>query len=71
MSAYENVKIQSLYGVCMGYGVSNKAAVSRAARLRECPLRELRLYEFSAVLVITMVLNTVSFIILVLNLCLF
>ncbi len=25
-------------------GVSNKAAVSRAVRLRECPLRELRLY---------------------------
>ena len=38
MSAYENVKIQSLYGVCMRYGVSNKAAVSRAVRLRECPL---------------------------------
>ena len=42
MSVYENVKIQSLYG--SENGVSNKAAVSRAVRLRECPLRELRLY---------------------------
>ena len=37
MSAYENVKIQSLYG--SSNGVSNKAAVSRAVRLLECPLK--------------------------------
>ena len=43
MSAYENVKIKSLYG--SQNRVSNKAAVSRAVRLRECPLRELRLYK--------------------------
>ncbi len=42
MSAYENVKIQSLYG--SKSGVSNKVAVSRVVHLRECPLRELRLY---------------------------
>ena len=59
-AAYGNVRLRECKNTeFAGYGVSNKAAVSRAVRLRECPLRELRLYEFSAVLVITMVLNII------------
>ena len=53
-AAYGNVRLQECKNtefvyMGVGNGVSNKAAVSRAVRLRECPLRELRLYFFHAI----------------------
>ena len=43
LAAHENEKIQSLYGSCEKQCFV-KAAVSRAVRLRQCPLGELLLY---------------------------